>query len=178
MSSKYADKQWQGRLFRYCKHDNVAALRKELFPFGELVVPQDLSEAKFQNFLGKRSKLLVSTSADLVEGNKLSEFLKVFERAFWRRVSLCTPENYSLQAKSEKYQATPLEFDETETFCILGRCTNRCSMVWLSSKVAQTWHFPNLSELTGKSHKSSGPRTIRGSASYLVRLFECVKQNT
>ena len=79
MSSKYADKQWQEKLFQYCKDDNVAALRKELFPTGELVVPQDLSEAKFQKWDGEQYKLLVSTSADLIEGNELSEFLKVFK---------------------------------------------------------------------------------------------------
>ena len=69
MSSKYANKQWQQKLFQYCKDDNVAALRKELFPTGELVVPRDLSEAKFQKRHGDQSKLLVSTSADLIEGN-------------------------------------------------------------------------------------------------------------
>ena len=68
MSSKYADKQWQEKLFQYCKDDNVAALRKELFPTGELVVTQDLSKAKFQK-RAEKSKLLVSTSADLIEGN-------------------------------------------------------------------------------------------------------------
>ena len=79
MSSKYAGKQWQEKLFRYCKNDNVAALRKELFPTGELVVPQDLSEAKFQKRDGEQSKLLVSTSTDLIEWNELSEFLKIFK---------------------------------------------------------------------------------------------------
>ena len=77
MSSKYVDKQWQETLVKNCRYNYVAALRKELFPTGELVVPQDLSEAKFWD--GKESKLLVSTSADMIEGNQLSEFLKVFK---------------------------------------------------------------------------------------------------